>query len=555
MAVDFMVRCLDSYNKDDWQEAQFGLLLRLDEFLTENGIEYSLDFGSMIGAVRHRGYIPWDNDVDITMHLGEYDKLVELAKAGKLPDGLVLASNETLENYQTGFGRILDTKQAAMFAHLGWEDEIIGVFIDIFLLRPLPNDPDERLEAIVDYDVYDEGICELGRRHGHRPELFIERYREFKEQEKALGHKEAVAWAKAKADAHNIDDAEWYFIGSAGTYLCYEIRKREWVESTVRMPVNGHMLPVFTGYLEILRGDYGDSWRYKPTEDADFVPYNAALHLPAKVFVDQTWIAYPQEKALKSLKAYKNAQMEDAFIRYKYSPDIYAMKGLFSLAGVRDDAQAAGIDLDTMMDRLPEGDLEFAEKVFGIFAKYRSTQRSERYRYWRVAIPIENEWLLAALWAPLLVRKDYWEVAQIVRMTNDYSKDAESLAADPRYRRLEELLSEISEMHLEMDKGNVAAARGHFDRVVEICPAAYEARIGRIWLAANEEGEASTDDFASDLEHCRENGEYLAYYADLLDKLGRSDEARTMREEALTKTTNCMVLLNVQDKMEVQHGA
>lgn len=62
--------------KDVWAAEQ-SVLDELDRLCTENGLRYSLAYGTLLGAVRHGGFIPWDDDVDIMMPREDYDRLME----------------------------------------------------------------------------------------------------------------------------------------------------------------------------------------------------------------------------------------------------------------------------------------------------------------------------------------------------------------------------------------------------------------------------------------------------------------------------------------------
>lgn len=58
------------------------ILIRFDDLAREHGLTYSLAYGTLLGAVRHRGFIPWDDDVDIAMPRPDYDRLIRLVKDG-----------------------------------------------------------------------------------------------------------------------------------------------------------------------------------------------------------------------------------------------------------------------------------------------------------------------------------------------------------------------------------------------------------------------------------------------------------------------------------------
>ena len=66
--------------KDERCEIELGLLEKFDAFARENGLTYWLFWGTLLGAVRHKGFIPWDDDIDIAMPQHDYLRLVELLR-------------------------------------------------------------------------------------------------------------------------------------------------------------------------------------------------------------------------------------------------------------------------------------------------------------------------------------------------------------------------------------------------------------------------------------------------------------------------------------------
>ena len=71
----------------DIQLANLALLKELDYVCKQNGLTYWLDFGTLLGAVRHKGYIPWDDDIDVSMMREDYEKIIEaFKKSSRNPD-------------------------------------------------------------------------------------------------------------------------------------------------------------------------------------------------------------------------------------------------------------------------------------------------------------------------------------------------------------------------------------------------------------------------------------------------------------------------------------
>lgn len=107
---------------------QLKILHKVHEFCEANNIKYSLAYGSLIGAVRHQGYIPWDDDIDICMLREDYNKFI--SSFNKSIDGFKVRALETDDNYPFPYAKIesLDTR----IEEESNVDIQIGVNIDVF---------------------------------------------------------------------------------------------------------------------------------------------------------------------------------------------------------------------------------------------------------------------------------------------------------------------------------------------------------------------------------------------------------------------------------------
>lgn len=120
---------------EDLRKAQLLMLKILKEVhrvCEENNIKYFLSDGTLIGAVRHNGFIPWDDDVDIGMLRGEYEKFCTVAPE-KLGDEYFFQTTETDSGYGLQFGKVMlrGTRWIESAAQLT-NREHVGVYIDIF---------------------------------------------------------------------------------------------------------------------------------------------------------------------------------------------------------------------------------------------------------------------------------------------------------------------------------------------------------------------------------------------------------------------------------------
>ena len=105
------------------------ILLDVDAFCRKHGIEYFLVFGTLLGAVRHGGFIPWDDDVDIGMTRDHYNRFIDLMQREQ--DKYRILSIETSPDYPFTFARVSDQS-----THLDLrgvrEVHGLGIFVDVF---------------------------------------------------------------------------------------------------------------------------------------------------------------------------------------------------------------------------------------------------------------------------------------------------------------------------------------------------------------------------------------------------------------------------------------
>ena len=105
--------------------------------LDELEIPYYMQGGTMLGAIRHQGFIPWDDDVDLGIPREAYDRLLKEVSA-KLPENLELRTYEDQTDHHYYFARIVDTRyQIRRMGSL--EERLENVWVDLFPLDGMPN--------------------------------------------------------------------------------------------------------------------------------------------------------------------------------------------------------------------------------------------------------------------------------------------------------------------------------------------------------------------------------------------------------------------------------
>ena len=115
-----------------------------DKLCRENDIEYYILYGSALGAVRHKGFIPWDDDFDLGMTYENYLKFVDVCKTKLDKKKYFLQTPESEENYYLSFAKLRDITTTLIEDFNKDKDVTYGVCIDIFPFVGVPNNKVKR---------------------------------------------------------------------------------------------------------------------------------------------------------------------------------------------------------------------------------------------------------------------------------------------------------------------------------------------------------------------------------------------------------------------------
>ena len=111
----------------------------IDQLCISNNIEYSLAYGSVLGAVRHKGFIPWDDDLDIMMTYDNYLKFIDCCEKQLDNKKYFVQNDKTEPNFYLSFTKIRNIQTTLIEQSNKDEDITFGVYIDVFPLVGCPN--------------------------------------------------------------------------------------------------------------------------------------------------------------------------------------------------------------------------------------------------------------------------------------------------------------------------------------------------------------------------------------------------------------------------------
>lgn len=246
------------------QDITLGMLLEMDRICRKHNLKYSLAYGTLLGAVRHKGFIPWDDDVDVWMPRKDFINFRE-ACGKELDSKYFYQSHETDKNYYLLFDKIRANGTVFKEEYYDKYDIHHGVYIDIF---PIDNIPDSLFTdkmRIFSYEFYRIGVqtkyLRASARKGKKKVMaYILRffYRPFS-LEFLFCHAEKIAkkYADMECDkVSNIFDPDKSHVFKATSFKNY-----------IELEFCGHSMMICSDYKEILRARYGNYIELPPEKE------------------------------------------------------------------------------------------------------------------------------------------------------------------------------------------------------------------------------------------------------------------------------------------------
>lgn len=128
---------MEKLSLEEMKDIEYDILCDVADLCEKYGLRYGLSYGTLLGAVRHGGFIPWDDDVDIIMPRPDYEKFLKIA--GELPDRLKASSPVSDENNFNTYAKVYDLRTKLIECPEGKRIPI-HVYLDIFPIDGLPED-------------------------------------------------------------------------------------------------------------------------------------------------------------------------------------------------------------------------------------------------------------------------------------------------------------------------------------------------------------------------------------------------------------------------------
>lgn len=241
------IRGLRCMTLDEMKAVEINILNFFDQYCAKHHLRYWLSGGSMLGTIRHKGFIPWDDDIDVFMPDVDYERFLNLFEENEnYKCQAVDDENDVWGHYK--FVRLAD-KKTLMIEKYPFYNHVLGVNIEILPIVGLPDGHEERIDYIRRYEKINV----------RRREIFFQCCGDMNEFRNVWRAEKPVF------ETYKFDEAR--YVGVLGTgYYEKDCTSHAVYEQTLRMPFENIMVNIPAGYQEYLDNLYGKGWEVWPAE-------------------------------------------------------------------------------------------------------------------------------------------------------------------------------------------------------------------------------------------------------------------------------------------------
>lgn len=238
------------------------LLAKFADYCDANGLRYYLVGGTLLGAVRHKGFIPWDDDIDVGMPRPDYERFIELQNVSReIPIRCVENKNS-----EYPFAKIMDEETIVKQPYTK-ESETSSLWVDIFPFDGWAEDEKDaendlkRQKGLRFLLVYAQTKAGMGttrlRAIAKIPLVLFT---------KIIGGKRIASWINKISQKHEYNPSEWIGNFSWATVDLKERVPKEWFDERVRLPFEGYEFWAPQEWDKYLTQIYGDYMKLPPED-------------------------------------------------------------------------------------------------------------------------------------------------------------------------------------------------------------------------------------------------------------------------------------------------
>ena len=243
---------------------EIDLLRKFDEVCRKHGLRYWAGFGTMLGAVRHHGFIPWDDDVDVWMPREDYNKLLKLPQS-EFGAPFFLQTTMNDDDYYSAFARLRNSNTTGILVSK-YNKCNNGIYMDIYPLDGLH--PNKNLQMVNSYNVRIRNLMAHAYMFNINPRLITRIISKVLRSgiipfnhRKTYQKVNRIAMKRKWADASEGGIVVFWPYAYAHNHF-----RKDAFQDTVYLPFEHISVPVPSGYKHVLRVLYGDFMKFPPVE-------------------------------------------------------------------------------------------------------------------------------------------------------------------------------------------------------------------------------------------------------------------------------------------------
>lgn len=390
-------------------DEQIGLLTLLKEFdsiCKKHHITYYLEGGSLLGAVRHKGFLPWDDDIDLCITRAEWKKLLAVIDED-LPKNREIYCYERYPQYLRETVKYTNLDSTVLFPNHILDGLAAGQHIDLFILDPAPSDPEELAEYTKLATIYSELMTPVYVMCDDIVE-YADEYNKYRQLMKVQGREHVLETLRKKLYAYeDNEDCTTYYLRWGNKHRFFD---KALFGTPVEVEFEGGLYPAPRQYHRFLRAEFGDTWMMVPTasQQEDHSTYDC-YHTPCKDFIAD-YAPYINYKDMR--KAYIARKKQN--IR----------KRRLALRLEKEHAEMLHILYEVALEPLtaaltPEAHALLVEdrhhELANLLQPYSDAQLSSELVQHRLAIPVSKEVLYAAAVSLIMVGR-YWVAERLIAL-------------------------------------------------------------------------------------------------------------------------------------------
>lgn len=519
------------------------LFKEVDEICKEHNLRYVMSGGSLIGAVRHEGFVPWDDDVDLYMPRDDWEKFVEICKT-QLPPNRAIQCSDVDRTYTNSFPRYASTDTCAIHKSQIIGKDCGGEIIDVLTLDPIPADDKEYEKYRTHMMIYSD-LINISVGYSDRWEIPASLYLKYLFSYVFLGKDRTLKKLEKIMFSYKEEDCNRYAMRWGGCPFLFD---KEMMFPVKYGIFEGEKVMIPNKCSDYLIWHYGDEWSYMPPHDSREGHVAVCVEDASYEHLREDYLPKLNKGKLRWESAFRKFyNMLIAKKNHKVRQEGLTMKASSTALDLQAAVAESGFDLKELMERR-----EY-DKLSVLFTSYYKVQLSADF------IGREDYSYIYPFYHPILVKIPD-EIFMAAMMTLFYTERVSKVYRMLQVREsLDHLTSEMEGLKSDIELFREAADHYEFHRMKEaekICdlllkkypehPGFMKFKCRFLMEYAGENRMEAERFLDKALKRFPQDGYFLKYKADLLWMNGNSMKALKFYAQVREKTSNGIVCLEME---------